>query len=134
MIRLTLAATAAMSLAVAGCGTLGTDPVHLQVADRLYLGGSSPSGPIAETEWDAFVAEVVTPLFPEGLTLWRAQGQWRELNGDLTREPVLVVEILHDGSPQDDDRLQQIATAYKTRFNQEAVVRSTARIRGRFIR
>lgn len=23
-----------------------------------------------------FLAEVVTPRFPEGLTVWRAEGQW----------------------------------------------------------
>lgn len=47
------------------------------VADRLFLGRQIPGGGmVSDADWTAFLAEVVTPRFPEGLTVWRAEGQW----------------------------------------------------------
>jgi hypothetical protein len=42
----------------------------------------------------AFLAEAITPGFPEGLAAWRAEGQWTDSRGQLVRESVLVVEVL----------------------------------------
>lgn len=122
------------AFALSACATVTPADGALTVADRLYLGGASPSGPISEPEWERFVAEVVTPLFPNGLTLWRARGQWREVDGRITREEVLIIEVLHSGGAQQDARLDQIALAYRQRFSQEAVLRSTARVNARFVR
>lgn len=122
------------ALALSACATLPPSDGALAVADRLYLGGASPRGPISETEWEQFVAEVVTPLFPDGLTLWRARGQWRGADGVITREEVLVIEVLHTGDAQQDARLDQVAESYRQRFSQEAVLRSTARVNARFVR
>lgn len=122
------------ALSLSACAVLPASEGALTVADRLYLGGASPSGPISDAEWDQFVAEVVTPLFPDGLTLWRARGQWREADGVITREEVLVIEVLHAGHAQQDARLDQIADAYRQRFAQEAVLRATTRVNARFVR
>lgn len=96
----------------------------MSVSDRLYLGRSAPGGGVvADADWDVFVHEEITPRFPAGLTVWRAQGQWREASGMVAREPVMVLEIVHTR-----DRAAEvvaIARAYKRRFAQEAVLRVT---------
>lgn len=127
-----------LALSLAACATIGPIPAAetrpIVVADRLYLGGSSPMGHVTDADWERFVVEAVTPLFPDGLTIWRAQGQWRGADGAVTREPVMVIEILHSGEPGTEARLESIAQAYRTRFAQEAVLRATAPVRARLVR
>ncbi|MGH7544329.1 MAG: DUF3574 domain-containing protein, partial [Gemmatimonadota bacterium] len=66
------------------------------VADRLVFGRAIPEGgSVSDEDWRAFLEEVVTPKFPEGLTVWRAEGQWTDPRGVLVEEPVLVIEIVH---------------------------------------
>src|SRR5262249_34608375 len=56
------------------------------VMDTLYFGTSMPEGTVTSEEWQKFLAEVITPLFPEGLTAWAAAGQWKDPNGLLQKE------------------------------------------------
>ena len=105
-----------------------------EVVDRLFLGRDTPGGGrVSDEEWARFVAEVVTPRFPNGLTLWRAEGQWLGDDGSMAREPVMVLEIVHDGGapPGADAAIRAIAGEYKRRFRQEAVlhVRAAADVR-----
>jgi hypothetical protein len=103
------------------------------VADRLYFGRSIPGGGgVSEDEWAAFLRDVVTPRFPDGLTVWRAQGQWRGADGTVLGEDVFVVEILHPSDPRADAALEEIAGEYKRRFRQEAVLRVRAAAEARF--
>jgi hypothetical protein len=107
-------------------------PAPPAVADRLVFGRSIPGGGIvSDAEWDAFVREVITPRFPEGLTLWRAEGQWRDRTGETVREAVVVLELFHPGEAATETALQEIAEEYKRRFRQEAVLRTTAQVRVR---
>lgn len=103
------------------------------VADRLYLGRGIPASTVevSEQDWDRFLAEVVTPRFPAGLTFSRAQGQWRDDAGKIVAEQVFILEIIHPASAAADSGLAQIARAYKERFRQDAVlhVRTEARMK-----
>lgn len=66
------------------------------VAHRLYFGRGIPDGgTVGDGEWTTFLGDVVTPRFPAGLTVWRAQGQWRDASGVVQAEDVIVLEILH---------------------------------------
>lgn len=104
------------------------------LADRLFCGLTIPGGgEVSEEEWRAFVRDEVTPRFPEGLTIWRAEGQWRGADGAIVREPVLIIEIVHPPELRIDRDIFQIAEAYKTRFKQEAVMRVTVPARIEFI-
>jgi hypothetical protein len=106
---------------------------ELLVADRLVFGRSIPGGGmVGEEEWVAFLRDVVTPRFPDGLTVWRAEGQWRGPNGQLVREPVAVVEIFHPASASADSAVDAVAIAYRRRFHQDAVLRVTIPVRTRF--
>lgn len=96
------------------------------VADRLVLGRAIPDGgSVSEEDWSAFLAEVVTPRFPDGLTVWRAEGQWTDPSGVLVEEPVLVLEIVHPASDEADSAMASIADEYRRRFRQDAVLRVT---------
>ncbi len=103
------------------------------VADRLFFGRSIPGGGmVSDDDWAAFLRDVVTPRFPDGLSVWHADGQWLEASGTLAHEPTMVVEVVHPASEQVDAALQQIADEYKRRFRQEAVLRVTTPVRMRF--
>src|SRR5687768_12410641 len=57
------------------------------VTDRLYFGRGVRDGEtVSDSAWAAFLREVVTPRFPDGLTVYRAEGQWREDDGLILRE------------------------------------------------
>jgi len=103
------------------------------VADRLYLGRSIPGGgTVTDSAWSVFLREVVTPRFPDGLTVYQTYGQWREPDGRIAREESFVLEVVHPAGPAADADLRQIAEAYKERFRQMAVMRVTVPARQRF--
>jgi hypothetical protein len=128
--------TLALLLGAAACASPGTiDPAPVgsaQVSERLFFGQSIPGGgTVAEQDWTAFLRDVITPRFPQGLTVWRGEGQWLEAAGVLAREPVIVVEIVHAPGADLESALEAIGQEYKRRFRQEAVLRVTATVRQR---
>ena len=128
------AAAFALSLLLTACATM-TPPVEQPVlADRLFCGRTIPGGGIvSDEEWTVFLRDVVTPRFPEGFTVWRADGQWRERDGTLAREPVMIIEIIHRAGLDHDRTIDEIADEYRKRFHQEAVLRVTMPARMDFI-
>jgi len=103
------------------------------VADRLFFGRSIPGGGmVSDEEWAAFLRDVVTPKFPDGLSVWRADGQWLDSRGTLEHEQTMVVEVIHPSSTAVDAALREIADEYKRRFRQDAVLRITTPVRMRF--
>jgi hypothetical protein len=94
----------------------------------LYFGLSRPSGTIAESDWQTFLREEVTPRFPEGLTVWEAYGQWRRSDGTVGRERAKVLLLVHDGGPAARVGLAAVVERYKQRFEQESVLWETARV------
>ena len=102
------------------------------VADRLFFGRNIPGGgTVSDSAFAAFVDEVVTPRFPDGLTIYRADGQWRGESGRVEREQSIVIEVVHPAGPAADAELREIAEEYKHRFRQEAVLCVTAPVRMR---
>jgi hypothetical protein len=127
---------AVLPLLLAGCATLSADPRPAAESfqlDRLYFGRAiADTGMVSEAAWAGFVREVVTPRFPAGITTWRAEGQWRTGAGVVTREPSVVLEIVHPPSDSGEVAVQTIVSEYKRRFRQEAVLRLTSEVRARF--
>lgn len=101
------------------CGRGGQPAIQ----EVLYFGTQMPSGHVTQEEWVQFLAEVVTPHFPEGLSSWSASGQWRSASGQIVREPSYVVSLIHPDDSTAHRAIQEITVAYKTRFQQEAVLR-----------
>src|SRR5215218_5324950 len=57
---------------------------------------------ISENEWRAFVDDVVTPRFPDGLTIVNASGQWRNPSWAIESEPARILILLHTSTPKND--------------------------------
>ena len=77
---------------------------------------------VSEGRWARFLADEVTPRFPDGFTVFEAKGQWRAPGGkEISRERSKVVTIAIPPSSDNDVRLQEIIAAYKTRFKQHSV-------------
>ena len=89
-----------------------------------------PGGQVTESDWQKFLANVITSRFPKGVTSWVAAGQWQNRDGSLAREISHVVLLIHPDSPQSDQAISEIISSYKKQFRQEAVlrVRSPAQI------
>jgi len=100
-----------------------TPPMKPALHVDLYFGRDTAKGEVSEADWAKFLAEEVTPRFPEGLSVVEAQGQYREPSGKLTRERTkLLVVVLFD-APAQSAKLKDIAVAYARRFDQQTVFR-----------
>ncbi len=131
-----LVSTASLML-LAGCGpnpAPGPSPQALSCAvgdsalirETLYFGRNRPGGTVSETEWQRFLTEVVTPRFPQGLTVLEASGQWQGAAGVVEQERSQVVTIFHPDNEAARRSIREIAQEYKRRFQQEAVLRERA--------
>ena len=100
---------------------------------QLYFGRSIPGGgEVTEREWRRYLAEEVSPRFPDGLTAVDAQGQWRS-GGVVEHEDSKVLLLLSPlrGSEQipalsvedREERIAALVEAYRQRFHQGSVLR-----------
>jgi len=121
------------ALALAGCANApgparapasacarGQQPM---AAELLYFGTRTPDGVVTSAEWGAFVDTEVTPRFPDGLTAWRASGQWRSAAGALVREDTWVLHIVDAPDAAPDAEILGLVEASKKRFAQQSVLR-----------
>jgi hypothetical protein len=102
------------------------------VDTRLYFGLATDSGIISVDTFQAFMDSVVTPRFPDGLTRYDAQGQWKNGKGMIIREKSVVVEIIHLNSPDAGKKIKEIRDIYKSRFSQESVLLTEERVKASF--
>lgn len=123
-----LPAALALLLGLAGCASPAPPacPAGEQAVavHTLYFGRSRAAGaPVSQQEWQAFVDEQVTPRFMDGLTQWAAQGQWRNIHtARIQREDSFVLQLVVPGAANARPKLQEIMAAYRTRFQQQAVL------------
>ena len=96
------------------------------VRTELFFGRVSP------VDWDQFLAEVVTPRFPDGLTWYDTHGQWQNPSGIVTRENSTVLILLHVPTPEKDRFVQEIRAEYKTRYRQRSVLRADQAVTASF--
>ncbi|TKB80608.1 MAG: DUF3574 domain-containing protein [Nitrospira sp.] len=69
------------------------------------------------------MSETITSRFPEDLSTWQVSGQWRSASGQIIREPSYVLNLVHPDDPVPKKAVQEIIASYKSRFQQEAVLR-----------
>lgn len=97
---------------------------------ELYFGRSiAGGGVVSDEQWEQFLAEVVTPRFPNGFTGVKAIGQYRDKSGKIISEPSQILIFLY---PKKDKRtcsvkIEEIRAAYVKRFDQESVLRMDMR-------
>ena len=122
-------AVAVLSLWLSACATVPPRVEPGVLSDRVFCGLSIPGGgTVSQQELDAFILEVVEPRFPQGFTMWRAQGRWRG-----GAEEVMVIEILHSYEARHEEAVAEIADEYRRRFRQEAVLRVMMPARMEFV-
>ena len=119
---------ALVALALLACGDEGEEPCpeggDRYVEYQLFFGRSTADGrEVGDEEWAAFLAEVVTPRFPAGLTVLDAAGQWRDDSGTIQRERSKVLWILAAPGAETLRLIDEISREYERRYNQDAVLR-----------
>lgn len=120
----------ALAITIGGCASVHqpacTGDERASIQDSLYFGTAKPGGAVTPEEWAEFLKSVVTPRFPQGLTVWQASGQWLGADGTVVREASHVLNLLHPNDAASEKAVIEIAAAYKVRFQQEAVLRVKA--------
>ena len=90
----------------------------------LFFGRSDSTGAevVSEEAWNEFLADTVTPRFPDGLTVMDGRGQWQLESGAVQKEGTKVLYILAGTGGGEPRLLDEIAEEYKRRFEQESVL------------
>lgn len=90
----------------------------------LFFGRSDSSGAevVSEDAWDEFLADTVTPRFPDGLTVMDGRGQWRLESGAIQKEGTKILYVLTGMGDGESLLLSEISEEYKRRFGQESVL------------
>ena len=99
-----------------------------QVRTTLYLGLGRPKGAVSELEWQLFLRDEITVRFPEGLTVWEAEGQWRAADGAVAHERSKVLLIVHSDTPAARASVRGVVDRYRKTFDQQSVLWETARV------
>jgi len=105
------------------------EKLHGEIWSRteLYFGLSRSDGPdITDEEFQHFLDTVVTPRFPDGLTLLSGNGQFRGSSGIVIQEPSKLLILFFPWSNASNRAIEQIRSIYKGDFHQEAVLRADA--------
>ena len=63
------------------------------------------------------------PRFPAWFTVLTGDGQWRNADGRIFREPSRVLLVWHVPEPSTEAAIAAIRAAYKQRFGQDSVMR-----------
>src|SRR5262245_52592251 len=120
----TLAAIAQQAAADSPCGPSAS----AQLRTTLYFGLTRPKGVVSELEWQLFLRDEVTARFPEGLTVWEAEGQWRRSDGVVDHERAKVLLLVHADTADARASVQGLIDRYRKVFEQQSVLWETARV------
>jgi hypothetical protein len=121
-------------LLLAGCAAAGAPPPacpagtqSATVAEAYFGRNSGGREAVTDAEWARFLDEVLTPAFPDGLTVLDGAGQWRGRSGIISRERSKVLVVAMPGATPAAAlaRLDPVRRAYTARFAQESVMVTT---------
>jgi hypothetical protein len=99
-----------------------------QIRTTLYFGLSRPKGSVSELEWQIFLRDEVTRRFPDGLTVWQAEGQWLTPVGSIDREQSKVLLLVHADTAAARESVQAVIHAYRKTFEQQSVLWESSRV------
>jgi len=116
-----LAACAPPQMAASSC----IAPLKPALEVDLYFGReTAKGGEVSETDWAAFLAQEVTPRFPDGLSVLDVAGQSREPSGRIARERTKLLVVVVFDAPAHQSKVQTIVDAYSRRYGQHGVFRT----------
>ena len=94
---------------------------------ELYFGTAKGDNqpPVTDEEFLKFLDAEITPRFPDGLTLLKGDGQFRDSTGEIIKEDSFVLILLYslEGFSESSRRINAIRERYKQAFQQESVLR-----------
>ncbi|HEY9621828.1 MAG TPA: DUF3574 domain-containing protein [Crinalium sp.] len=119
----TLVTGAALSMAIA----IDSSPVQASlIQENLFFGRNiSGSGQVSDEEFETFVDTVITPQFPDGLTIVDAKGQFLDSTHTLVQEPSKLITLYVEETPANQSAIHQIIAAYAQQFHQESILQVT---------
>ncbi|ELR99987.1 DUF3574 domain-containing protein [Gloeocapsa sp. PCC 73106] len=92
----------------------------------LIFGRNIPGGgEVSEPEFQGFLDSEITPRFPDGLTIFDADGQFRDSTNTIIQEQSKLVTLLVEDTPRSETGINEIVMAYLQQFNQESVLQVT---------
>ena len=105
----------------------------LSTVSRIYCGLSKPDGStVSDDMLDSFINGTLSHEFPDGFSVLRADGGWRDMaTGCTIREPSAIFELAH--GKQDAERVLAVARAYKEAFGQQAVMVASVPVTTQFV-
>ena len=113
-------------LLAAGCAT---QPAWSRY--ELCFGRSSDSGntTVSDREWERFRDAEIAARFPDGFTVYPANGFWRS-DSKTYMEPSEILMVVAPDTAATRQKLDAIAQAYALQFHQESVlqIKSPAKI------
>lgn len=126
-----LAASLLAAQAAVACPVPGENPMLIVT---LYFGENIPGhAPLTAAEWAAFVAQTITPAFPDGFTVTDGSGQWRDpKTGATDYDPTKVLTVALLGSKVSPATILHVVKAYESSFKQESVGLTTTDACGSF--
>lgn len=103
------------------------------VKSELYFGRDVTSGyEITPQQWHDFLANVVTKQFPKGLTVYAAYGQILDANKKIVDQSTWVVEIVHENTEENENKMKIVIDEYRKQFQQPEVMRTETPISVQF--
>src|SRR5262249_52145929 len=138
LVAIVVAALAVGSLLGAGIATRAAAlaPVYEQcgrasapqLRTTLYFGTARPKGSVTELEWQLFLRDEVTKRFPDGLTVWDAEGQWRTSDGTVDHERAKVLLLVHPDTTAARESVNALIGKYRLQFEQQSALWESARV------
>ena len=130
---ISIAITSAVLLAACSDGSdediACPDGLEQFIEFNFYFGlEKGDGGEVSDAEWQAFLAQEITPQFPDGLTVFDASGQWLDTEADrLYRESSKVLNVLVPAESVEEAKraLDEIADDYVERFDQQVVFKTS---------
>jgi hypothetical protein len=128
--RLVLALVLAVpTMLMPGAALQGEDSRFLSepfVRTELFFGTARETlPPVSDAEWNLFLESTITPRFPEGLTVYAAEGQFHDESGHVIKEKTFVLLLLYPLGDRKGktEAIEFIRDAYKDAFDQKSVLR-----------
>lgn len=82
---------------------------------RIHLGMGIGEHAVTAEQIQAFIDDEITPLFPSGMTVFTARGQWQSPEA-LQRESTTVVDLQEPETKEAADNVSAVARLYVERF------------------
>ncbi len=107
-----------------GVGDLFSNPpTNKFIKTDLFFGRDIQNdGEVSESDFETFINNVVTPSFPDGLTIFDANGQFLNSTGTIIKEKSKNLSLFFDDTPKNQASIYDIVNKYTQQFNQESVL------------